>query len=261
MLELVLTVRRPTGAALVYRFDDDEITVGRGRGCGVQLPDKAVSSVHLRFIRGPMGYVVLDAGSTHGSRLGGQPLAPGQPMPVRDADTVALGPYLIEVFLDAGGGLTTDSRDTDRLASALTKAARAGADRWRLWVVRGRAADTVAALGAHAPLWVGTAGDCDLVLPDAGVAPRHLLLRWGDGGPEIAVHGAPVRVSGRRVREAARVQAGDTIVVGDAVLRLDGPGFDSAGKGDSAGWSVLEMAALVLALAGLGAVAWMMLGR
>jgi predicted component of type VI protein secretion system len=258
MTELVLTVRRPTGSALVYRFSDAEITVGRDRGCTVHLPHESISGVHLRFVRHRDGYAVVDSGSTHGSRLRGSRLKPGKAMPVRDADPVALGPYIIEVFLDEGGGLTTDSRDTDRLAEVLARSAHSNDARWRLWVIRGGAQDTVASLSTHAGLWIGAARDCDLPLPDRGVAPRHAVVRWGSHGPEVEVHGPPIRVAGRKVRDTARINPGDTLVVGDAVLRLDGP--DAPPRAGGSDWSALEIIALLGAFAGLGIAAWILLG-
>jgi hypothetical protein len=76
----------------------------------------------------------------------------------------------------------------------------------------------------------------------------------------VSVHGPPIRVSGRAVRDRARLTPGDTLVVGRAVLRLDGAGPEAAPRG-GAGWSLLEASALLVALAGLAIAGWMVLAR
>jgi len=53
--------------------------------------DESVSRRHAEIRRVGDDYVVVDAGSTNGTRLNGQRLEPGQPTRLHDGDHVTLG--------------------------------------------------------------------------------------------------------------------------------------------------------------------------
>src|SRR5262245_8653520 len=56
----------------------DELTVGRGGGCGIVLDDTFVSQVHARVFRRDGDVWVEDLGSRNGTLVNGQPLAGAQ---------------------------------------------------------------------------------------------------------------------------------------------------------------------------------------
>jgi pSer/pThr/pTyr-binding forkhead associated (FHA) protein len=258
--ELVLTVRRPPGRAHVYRFSRGPVTVGRNRGCSVHLPDAQVSGVHLRFVLKGDRWLVLDPGSNHGVRVGRAHLSANRPHPVRSADAITLGPYLVEIFLDEGGGLTTDSRDTDRLAKSLEDEARQTlAGGWSVWVIKGGGAGRTVGLQRGKTALVGSGRGCDLPLDGPSVAGRHLSLTLDrDGRLTLAAHAGGVRVRGQSVRRAV-LWPNDTIHVGDTVLQVRGPST-VAPPAESGGLSFLEVLAVVVILASVGAMIWAWMG-
>ena len=258
-VELVLTVRRPPGGAHVYRFAKGPVTLGRDRGCSVHLPDAQVSGVHVRVIQKGQRWLVLDPGSNHGVRLGGQLLPANRPQPIRSGDALSVGPYLVEIFLDEGGGLTTDSRDTNRLAQSLEDEARVTrAGGWSVWVLRGANAGVGVGLTRGRTAIVGTGRDCDLMLDGPGVAARHLSLALDrDGQLSMTAHARGVRVRGQSTRRAL-LYANDTVHVGDAVLQVDGPASNAAQSGE--GLSLFELLAVVVILGSVVAVAWSLWG-
>ena len=79
------------------------LTIGRGNGNDVILPDAFVSKVHA-FLRLTDGHWELsDAGSRNGAWIGGHRLDPkGAPSPVRSGDVLTFG-RVVFFFLDAGG--------------------------------------------------------------------------------------------------------------------------------------------------------------
>jgi pSer/pThr/pTyr-binding forkhead associated (FHA) protein len=72
----------------------DELTVGRGGGCGIVLDDTFVSQVHARVFRRDGEVWVEDLGSRNGTLVNGQPLAGAQRL--RRGDTVQFGKTVAE---------------------------------------------------------------------------------------------------------------------------------------------------------------------
>ena len=92
--ELVI-VAPPDRVGETYSVDE-ELTVGRGAGCAVVLPDDTfVSQVHARvFTRGSDPYVE-DLGSTNGTSLNGEALT--EPTRLRRGDRVQFGETVMEL--------------------------------------------------------------------------------------------------------------------------------------------------------------------
>jgi pSer/pThr/pTyr-binding forkhead associated (FHA) protein len=72
----------------------DELTVGRGGGCGIVLDDSFVSQVHARVFRRDGDIWVEDLGSRNGTLVNGHPLAGAQRL--RRGDTVQFGKTVAE---------------------------------------------------------------------------------------------------------------------------------------------------------------------
>jgi len=74
----------------------DELTVGRGGGCGVVLPDDSyVSTVHARLFRRGEDLFVEDLGSRNGTFVNGQQVQ--SPTKLRRGDRVQFGQTIGEV--------------------------------------------------------------------------------------------------------------------------------------------------------------------
>lgn len=120
--DLVISVRRPPGVAEVRRVSTPEILLGRAAHCALRLGDDAVSAEHLRLLRRDAGWVMVDAGSTHGTWRGAERLPAGTAVPLRDGEVLRIGPFVVEVFVDGEAGLTTNSRDTESIVRELAAA-------------------------------------------------------------------------------------------------------------------------------------------
>ncbi|MFT5423892.1 MAG: sigma-B regulation protein RsbU (phosphoserine phosphatase) [Phycisphaerales bacterium] len=80
-------------------------TIGRSLSADFQLPDPAISRQHARLetsIQDPPAWTLTDLGSTHGTRLNGEPLTPRTPVPLHPGDQLTLGPFLLRI-----GGTTS----------------------------------------------------------------------------------------------------------------------------------------------------------
>ncbi len=74
----------------------EEITVGRGGGCGIVLPDDSfVSTVHARLFRRGNDVFVEDLGSRNGTFLNGDPVSSATRL--RRGDRVQFGQTVAEV--------------------------------------------------------------------------------------------------------------------------------------------------------------------
>lgn len=104
-----------------------------------------------------------------------------------------------------------------------------------------------------AGLLVGSDDDCDIVLEDAGVAPRHCMVRAGEDyvAVERVDPEASVRVNGQTARHRI-LEDGDAIGLGEVELSVrlhaPSPGGGGAGAGRRP-WAVIAAGVVVLALA------------
>ena len=74
-----------------------ELTIGRGGGCHISLPDDTfVSQLHARVYLQDNQPWVEDLGSTNGSYLNGRRIA--TPSPIRKGDSVQIGSTVMEVM-------------------------------------------------------------------------------------------------------------------------------------------------------------------
>jgi hypothetical protein len=74
---------------LAHRAPEDQVTLGRSASCELTINDGTLSQTHLIFMHDAGGrWTVRDAGSTNGSWVDGQKLAPGQPVPLANGTRI-----------------------------------------------------------------------------------------------------------------------------------------------------------------------------
>jgi len=84
-------------STFVYEFDQSRIVIGRSRSADVQLPHAAVSTTHASIRTQDAGYVLIDEGSTNGTRVNENPVAAGRPKPLRTQDIIDVGGYRLTI--------------------------------------------------------------------------------------------------------------------------------------------------------------------
>lgn len=75
------------------------LTMGRAPTADIPLLDGRCSRIHARIERRARGYVVLDMGSTNGTRVNGQPLVAGVAQPLTPGDWIQAGSTVLEYHL------------------------------------------------------------------------------------------------------------------------------------------------------------------
>ena len=82
----------PDSTELSLDLTEELVTVGRTSENMIELSDASVSTHHAELtVSGNGDYILKDIGSTNGTRLNGQTVAPDEEHPLRDGDTVMFG--------------------------------------------------------------------------------------------------------------------------------------------------------------------------
>ena len=108
-----------TGAnpsAFVYEFAQSRIVIGRSRSADVQLPHAAVSESHVSIREQDAGYVLIDEGSTNGTRVNEIRVVQGRPKILRNHDLVDLGGYRLTIDVGVPVAQTMSARLTVDIA-------------------------------------------------------------------------------------------------------------------------------------------------
>ena len=86
-----LQVSLPDGPETTHELGENEITIGRIEENMLQIEDASVSSRHAVLTLRGHDYVLVDIGSTNGTRVNGEDLAPDTERPLQDGDQIRFG--------------------------------------------------------------------------------------------------------------------------------------------------------------------------
>lgn len=175
------------------------LTVGSQQGnVDIHLPHPMVSRVHAQVVWDGGRLTLRDNGSTNGTWIGGQRLAPQQPRELRPGDRIHLGDRSVRIGIGDGQAAPATRQDGGSLVAML----------------------------AHKPeLNIGRQQGCDIVIDHPTVSRLHAKLRQLPDGRVFLIDLGSTNGSfhnGRRVQGNVEVKAGDQIVIGRSVLTLDG---------------------------------------
>lgn len=117
-MPITLTVTAPGDppSENAYAFDADQITIGRGSGSTLVLPDpkRVVSKEHAVLVRTPDGYTLADLGSKNLTYLHGNALPPHQPAPIQSGDVFTIGEFSIRCAIRDNVAPASSLGDSDR---------------------------------------------------------------------------------------------------------------------------------------------------
>jgi pSer/pThr/pTyr-binding forkhead associated (FHA) protein len=204
-----------------------EIRVGRRADVELPLPFAVLSAVHARLRRAPDGWTVEDAGSTNGTWLRDERLAPGEPRALERGAELRLASVRLRFEGEgpptpAAEGTATIAR---RLVADLFAGVGAGEGAPTLSITRGDAPRTLSLVALDHPYVVGRGETCALPLGVDEVSREHAAFVRGatavvvrDLGSKNGVLVAGVRVVGDRT-----LVDGEVVEIGPVSLRLDDP--------------------------------------
>ena len=211
---VTLTIHRAGQPDFTAILTGDDYLVGRSADADLSLADLPfVSGQHFAIRHTPQGYVLVDLGSTNGTRLNNRGLAANVPVPIHDSDIIRIGEERFGVSV----GFTFHN----------PAEARATVDGFGTNVA-------VTQLLQIEQLTIGRDPNCDIVLDSPTIARVHAIIerfgeahhsiRAGDGVEAIWINDAPV--------QRARLHAGDSVQLGPHLFTFDGETltqFDSQG--------------------------------
>ena len=218
----------PTAERAIELADDtNEVRIGRRPDLELPLPYPALSGLHARLVRVDGRWQLEDLGSTNGTRVDGERLAPRQPRPLAPGAQIKLGQ--ITLIFDGTVGAVAGAERTATIARRLVNdlfAASSDMAMPSLAIVGGVPARPPLRLEATDRRYVAGRGEtCDLRLVSEEISREHAeITRLWDGvvvndlGSKNGVRVNDVVVSGRR-----RLRDGDLIQIGPATLRLSDP--------------------------------------
>jgi pSer/pThr/pTyr-binding forkhead associated (FHA) protein len=115
-----------TPSPFIYDFAQSRIVIGRSRSADVQLPHTAVSGSHASIREQGAGYVLVDEGSTNGTRVNDILVAVGRPKVLRNRDVVNLGGYRLTIEVGVPVAQTMSARLTTDFARRILAEQLAG---------------------------------------------------------------------------------------------------------------------------------------
>jgi pSer/pThr/pTyr-binding forkhead associated (FHA) protein len=226
-VRLVLSPRGVDSGQAEYEFDQDRILLGRGVGTDVRLPDPSVSIKHATIRLESSRYVIVDHGSTNGTRVNDQLIVPERAKPLRDGDTLSIGIFVIRY---TSGIAVREPSSLERTASLARRLARLASPSTsgspaRLVVLNGEAKGKVLELpDPPARIAIGRGETAELSIPDADASREHCELVVTLDGVTVKDLGSKngILVNERAVTEA-RLRDRDELTIGATVIVFEDP--------------------------------------
>jgi pSer/pThr/pTyr-binding forkhead associated (FHA) protein len=212
--------------AIEFAEGTDEVRIGRRADVELPLPFPALSGLHARLTRSSDGWRIEDLGSTNGTRVDGERLAPGNPRPIAPGAQVVLGE--VTLIFDGEVSPVLGAEGTATIARRLVSdlfAAAPGTATPTLSIVSGVPGRPALRLeDLERRYLAGRVETCDLQLLSDEISREHaaFVRRWDgvvvkDLGSKngILVNEAPV--------VEQRLHDGDLVRIGPALLRISDP--------------------------------------
>jgi pSer/pThr/pTyr-binding forkhead associated (FHA) protein len=205
-------------------FDTQRIVIGRGEGCDVRLPDPTVSVRHLSIRQRGSDYVVVDEGSTNGTRIGRTKLSPHAPHPIGPGCTVRAGRVVLELSVGHEAPTSQPTSVAKQIAVDLVieDLAREGEDaRPRVSIASGPDAGAEITLTHGEPAVIGRSKEAALSIGDGAASRRHASVTWRGDALFVRDLGSKsgTELGGRMVGEAATLwRPGDRLRIGETEI-------------------------------------------
>lgn len=226
-MAITLVISSQGNPSETITLDQPRVVIGRGAHADVRLPSRAVSDLHA-VLKVEVGEVVLiDEGSTNGTRVNGVAIPRGRRKSLRSGDVLQVASY--EIKIELAPAMPDPPERTGSLARKLLldALAQVGGETAppRLTLTTGRKAGVVWVFPAAPSRFVlGRADGCEVLLDDPDCSRQHAELTRDSEGVTARDLGSKngFFIADRRVTER-RMRHGDELTIGRTTLRFEDP--------------------------------------
>ncbi len=225
-MAVTLIVSTSGSAPQSITLDQPRVVIGRGAHVDVRLPSREVSAQHATIRAEGSDFVLLDEGSTNGTRVNGAVVPRGRKKVLHAGDVIDIASFSLRVDLVIAR--PDPPERTASLARRLLLDALATSDDAspvaQIIVLNGRLAGQEWPLAAPSRLVVGRGDGCDILLDDRDASRQHIeVVRDADGVTARDLGSKNGFLLGGRAVTERKLRHGDEITVGRTVLRYHEP--------------------------------------
>lgn len=202
-----------------YKLRPGRTTIGRADSCDVALPGEHISRTHCIVDGQGESWEIADR-SRHGTKVDGRAI---RRAPLKDSSVLELGPYTVEFRLSdqQGHAAPTAEAQSERTHELVLCADESGLKVERAAIVVERGADAGRRFELKTSRLSVGAAPSTLELTDPAVVFDHCRLRVSRGRVMVEPGQGPVFLDGTRVRDVTPVYVGETVHLGQTVLRVE----------------------------------------
>ncbi len=167
-------------AAPAITLDAPRFFLGRGEGCEVRIPDPSVSHRHLSVRQRGHDHVLVDEGSTNGTRIEKSVLTAHAPVAIGDRTLLRLGTVWVELTVAPDPPTAKAPKVAKEIALALvTRHLEANGEDGRpsIRVEEGASAGAEARLDPDGNVVIGRSRDATLSIEETEASRRHAEVR------------------------------------------------------------------------------------
>jgi hypothetical protein len=99
-IRLIVDGLEAKASAITYDLDQSLITFGQNKSCHIELDHKEVSGRHFIIKHIDDSYIMLDEGSTYGTKLDGQKLISNKSYSIVDEHVIEVPGFIIKLYCD-----------------------------------------------------------------------------------------------------------------------------------------------------------------
>lgn len=167
-------------ASAVLTLDSPRVLLGRGEGCDIRLPDPSVSHRHASIRQRGSDYVLVDEGSTNGTRIGPLALTPHAIHTLRPREIVRVGKMWVEFVVASdmptrGAPLLAKEIALDIVTRSLEKDGDDGRPRIRVEEGPNAGAEVVVPRGES--VVIGRSREATFSIDEAEASRRHVEIK------------------------------------------------------------------------------------
>lgn len=211
-----------------YRFDREEVLIGRSERVDVCLPHPAVSLVHARLLYKEQRLLLIDMGSTNGLFCEGARVPAGHALPVGPGSAFRVGPFelrLVDPRDDRGDAPRDTSSYAREMVLGLLEVIDGQHQERRIELAEADGSSALHPLPATGVVVIGRGRECEIALDDGDASRQHAELRCEPDAIWLRDLGSKngTLVNGVRAETRTELHDGDELHVGRTRLTFRDP--------------------------------------